>query len=119
MNDIGIEEMVGHYAGLIESPEIKPLLEGGLAPGAIAVEMYRQLGHNLNLISALANMGEANLGLRRHEAAVTCSEERLGVVAGMDATEAERDGWRAFIRGRASCERGGWRRIGREGCAGW
>jgi pimeloyl-ACP methyl ester carboxylesterase len=39
MNDIGIEQMVGHYAGLIGSPEIKPILVGHSFGGLIAQEL--------------------------------------------------------------------------------
>ena len=59
--------------------------------------MYRKLGHHLMLSSTLSNVGEANLDLGRYEAAITSFGECLEVVAGMDATDTERDGWRAYI----------------------
>jgi pimeloyl-ACP methyl ester carboxylesterase len=39
MNDIGIEQMVGHYAELIGSPETKPILVGHSFGGLIAQEL--------------------------------------------------------------------------------
>ena len=39
MNDIGIAEMVGHYAELIGTPEIKPIVVGHSFGGLIAKEL--------------------------------------------------------------------------------